>query len=52
MPKLIINGTIDEFFATDSWKFYWDDLTGDKYIQYVQNGNHGLLGSYQTLNIF
>ena len=52
MPKLIINGTIDEFFATDSWKFYWDDLPGDKYLQYVPNGNHGLLGSYQTLNIF
>lgn len=52
MPKLIINGTIDEFFATDSWKFYWDDLPGDKYLQYVPNGNHGLLGSYQTQNIF
>jgi len=52
MPKLIINGTIDEFFATDSWKFYWNDLPEDKYLQYVPNGNHGLLGSYQTQNIF
>lgn len=52
MPKLIVNGTIDEFFATDSWKFYWDDLPGDNYLQYVPNGNHGLLGSYQTPNVF
>ena len=52
MPKLIINGTIDEFFATDSWKFYWNDIPGDKYLQYVPNGNHGLHGSYQTQNIF
>lgn len=51
MPKLIINGTIDEFFATDSWKFYWDELPGDKYLHYVPNANHGLLGSYQTQNI-
>jgi PhoPQ-activated pathogenicity-related protein len=52
MPKLIINGTIDEFFATDSWKFYWDALPGNNYLQYVPNGNHGLLGSYQTPTIF
>jgi len=26
MPKLLINATCDEFFVTDSWKFYWDDL--------------------------
>ena len=52
LPKLIINGTIDEFFATDSWKFYWDALPGSSYLQYVPNGNHGLLGSYQTPSIF
>tara|TARA_S200000501_G_scaffold70125_1_gene62108 strand:+ start:2661 stop:2861 length:201 start_codon:yes stop_codon:yes gene_type:complete len=26
MPKLIINRTIDEFFVTDSWKYYRDNL--------------------------
>ena len=44
LPKLIVNGTIDEFFVTDSWKFYWDALPGRKYLQYVPNGNHGLTG--------
>jgi len=53
MPKLIVNGTIDEFFATDSWKFYWDEIPEKKYLQYVPNGNHGLTtGSYQLKNIF
>ena len=52
MPKLIINGTIDEFFATDSWKFYWEDIPDKKYLQYVQNGNHGLTEGYRYKNVF
>ena len=52
MPKLIVNGTIDEFFVTDSWQFYWDDLPDSKYLQYVPNGNHGLLGTYSAQNIY
>ena len=46
IPKFLINATGDEFFVTDSWKFYWDRLNGDKYLQYVPNGNHGLTGTY------
>ena len=52
MPKLIINGTIDEFFATDSWKFYWEDIPDKKYLQYVPNGNHGLTEGYRYKNVF
>ncbi len=52
MPKLIVNGTIDEFFVTDSWKFYYNELPGYKQLQYVPNGNHGLAGSYHTPNVF
>jgi PhoPQ-activated pathogenicity-related protein len=51
IPKLLINGTSDEFFVTDSWKFYWDDLKGNSYLQYVPNGNHGLKGSYLPANL-
>ena len=51
IPKLIINGTIDEFFLPDSWKFYWNKLPDKKYLQYVPNGNHELLGTYRTINI-
>ena len=51
MPKLLINATGDEFFVTDSWKFYWDDLQGDSYLQYVPNVGHGLHGSYLPENL-
>ena len=52
MPKLVINGTCDEFFVTDSWQFYWDDLLGEKHLLYVPNGNHGLRGTYQPSSLF
>ncbi len=51
MPKLLINATCDEFFVTDSWKFYWKDLQGENYLQYVPNVGHGLHGSYLTENL-
>jgi PhoPQ-activated pathogenicity-related protein len=51
MPKLLINATCDEFFVTDSWKFYWNDLEGDSYLQYVPNVGHGLHGSYLPENL-
>jgi len=52
LPKLLINATCDEFFVTDSWKFYWDDLKGESYLQYVPNVGHGLYGSYAFPNLF
>jgi PhoPQ-activated pathogenicity-related protein len=52
LPKLLINATCDEFFVTDSWKFYWDDLKGSSYLQYVPNVGHGLHGSYAHPNLF
>ena len=51
MPKLLINATCDEFFVTDSWKFYWQDLQGDSYLQYVPNVGHGLDGTYLPENL-
>lgn len=51
IPKLLINATCDEFFVTDSWQFYWDDLKGEKYLQYVPNVGHGLDGSYLPQNL-
>ena len=51
LPKFLINATGDEFFITDSWQFYWDDLVGDKYIQYVPNANHGLNGTYNLASL-
>ena len=51
IPKLLINATGDQFFQPDSWKFYWDDLIGEKYVRYVPNTGHSLKDSdaIQTL---
>jgi PhoPQ-activated pathogenicity-related protein len=51
MPKLLINATCDEFFVTDSWQFYWNDLEGENYLQYIPNVGHGLHGSYLPENL-
>jgi PhoPQ-activated pathogenicity-related protein len=51
MPKLLINAASDEFFVTDSWKFYWSDLKGDSYLEYVPNAGHGLQGVYQPQSL-
>lgn len=45
MPKFMINSAGDQFFLPDSWKFYWDDLKGEKYIRYVPNTDHALRDS-------
>jgi PhoPQ-activated pathogenicity-related protein len=45
MPKYILNGSGDQFFLPDSSQFYFDDLTGDKYLRYVPNADHSLNGS-------
>lgn len=44
-PKLVLNAAGDQFFLPDSWKFYWDDLPGEKYVRYVPNTDHGMRGS-------
>jgi PhoPQ-activated pathogenicity-related protein len=45
LPKFIVNGTGDQFFVPDSWKFYFDALPGVKYLRYVPNADHSLRGS-------
>ncbi len=51
LPKFLINATGDEFFVTDSWQFYWDDLQGEKYLQYIPNTNHGLSNNEGDYNM-
>ena len=46
MPKYIINAGSDEFFSTDSWRFYYNELPENKLIRYVPNKNHSLNGRY------
>jgi PhoPQ-activated pathogenicity-related protein len=43
MPKLLINSAGDEFFASDSAQFYFDDIPGNEnYLIYLPNTGHGL----------
>jgi PhoPQ-activated pathogenicity-related protein len=48
LPKFIINSTGDQFFLPDSWRFYYDQLLGEKYLRYVPNTDHSLRGSDAT----
>jgi len=51
MPKYIVNSAGDQFFLPDSWKFYYDDLKGEKYLRYVPNTDHGLKDSDATAGL-
>jgi PhoPQ-activated pathogenicity-related protein len=45
MPKYLVNSAGDQFFLPDSWKFYFDELKGEKYLRYVPNSDHSLKDS-------
>lgn len=40
MPKLILNASGDQFFVTDSSRFYYGDLPGPKWLRYTPNTDH------------
>jgi PhoPQ-activated pathogenicity-related protein len=42
LPKLIVNGTNDSYWATDALNLYWDELPGNKWVVYVPNAGHDL----------
>jgi len=50
MPKLLIHGTNDPYWALDAAKFYFDDLPGVKYILTLPNAAHDL-GSQQIKGV-
>jgi PhoPQ-activated pathogenicity-related protein len=50
MPKLLINGANDPYWATDATSLYWNDLTGEKSLLYVPNSGHGLEDRTRVLN--
>jgi PhoPQ-activated pathogenicity-related protein len=42
MPKLIINGTNDFYWATDALNLYWDGIPHSKWALYIPNAGHNL----------
>ena len=53
MPKFLTNGTGDQFFLPDSAQWYFKDLpaiAGTKYLNYIPNGDHGLIDSNQAID--
>jgi PhoPQ-activated pathogenicity-related protein len=51
MPKFGVNSTGDQFFLPDSAQFYFKDLTGEKYLRYVPNTDHGLANSDAPMSL-
>jgi len=42
MPKLLMHGANDPYWATDAITLYWDGLVGPKAVLYAPNSGHGL----------
>ncbi|MBN1361467.1 MAG: hypothetical protein JW993_12790 [Sedimentisphaerales bacterium] len=49
MPKFIINAAGDDFFVSDSARFYINDLAGETYLRHVPNTDHYLTGAYDQI---
>jgi PhoPQ-activated pathogenicity-related protein len=49
MPKLIFNGTNDEYWPADAIKHYIYDIPGENYLHYVPNAGHGLGDQKQAI---
>ena len=54
LPKMLLNGTGDEFFLPDSSQFYVKDLPGETHLRYVPNASHSMEKSdaLETLHAF
>ncbi|KCV71479.1 hypothetical protein H696_02425 [Fonticula alba] len=44
VPVFAINAVSDEFFVPDGWKFWYPFYDGEKYLAYLPNTEHSLVG--------
>lgn len=52
LPKLVLNSAGDEFFVSDSWRFYFNGLSGDNQLRYTVNTDHGQGSDRERLGLF
>lgn len=52
LPKLIILGTNDRYWAQNALNFYWDGLKGPKWVIYNPNVGHNLGGDEEHQRVF
>ncbi len=52
LPKLIILGTNDRYWAQDALNYYWDGLKGPKWVLYNPNVGHGLGNEEEHIRVF
>ncbi len=50
IPKFMTNGTMDQFFVPDASQWYFGGLENENYLNYIPNGDHGLVDSEGDLN--
>ncbi|MCG6188064.1 PhoPQ-activated pathogenicity-related family protein [Maribellus maritimus] len=50
MPKMIFNGSNDEYWPVDAIKNYIDSIPGDNHLCYVPNAGHGLGDKTKAIN--
>ncbi len=52
LPKLIILGTNDRYWAQNALNFYWDDLKGSKWVIYNPNVGHNLGNDEEHVRVY
>ncbi|NLV42782.1 MAG: PKD domain-containing protein [Candidatus Hydrogenedentes bacterium] len=50
IPKFMTNGTMDQFFVPDASQWYFGGLENENFVNYIPNGDHGLVDSEDDLD--